>query len=99
VAEFRIYVVRGEIKNISCYKGDPCAEYDLPLLKKAINLCSSHDSFPKSYSLDIMITRRGTAILEIHNFLSLALYSTVWDESLLIALSDGLDHAKANPGL
>jgi hypothetical protein len=39
-----------------------------------------------------MVTPRGTAITEVHNFVSLGIYTVDWDDSLLYALRDGMDY-------
>ena len=39
-----------------------------------------------------MITPRGTAITEIHNYTSLGHYSTLFGDNLLYAYRDGIDY-------
>ena len=39
-----------------------------------------------------MVTPRGTAIIEVHNFMCLGLYSTNWEEKLLYVYKDSWDY-------
>ncbi|MGU8989666.1 hypothetical protein ACV3V0_18445 [Clostridium perfringens] len=38
-----------------------------------------------------MVTNKGTSIIEIHNFHSLGLYSTLFGDNLAYAYRDGID--------
>ena len=57
-----------------------------------MRLINEQPDSPRSYSIDLMITPQGTAITEVHNFLSIGLYSVDWDEDLLYAFKHGLDY-------
>lgn len=92
LSEYRVYIIGGEIQAIEHYNGNPTILPDVDLIKKANLLYSSQKDYPKSYSLDVMVTPRGTSIIEIHNFTSLGLYSTVWGSNLLYAYRDGIDY-------
>lgn len=92
LSEYRVYIINGEIENIQNYNGDPTLFPDINLIRKANLLYSTQKDYPKSYSLDIMITPKGTSIIEIHNFTSLGLYSTLWGTNLLYAYRDGIDY-------
>lgn len=87
-SECRFFVVRGEIKHISFYDGTFNKEIDFNLIEKAIEILNQKECFPKSYSLDVIISDRGTALLEIHTFLGLGVHNYMWDESLLYAYVD-----------
>jgi hypothetical protein len=39
-----------------------------------------------------MVGKEGTAIIEIHNFTSIGLYTTIWGNELLYAYRDGIDY-------
>jgi hypothetical protein len=91
-AEYRVYVINNEIINITLYNGDPLLLPDIKLIQKAVNLISFHEKWLKSYSLDIMVGKEGTAIIEIHNFTSIGLYTTIWGNELLYAYRDGIDY-------
>lgn len=90
-SEYRIYFISGEIQNISNYDGDPKLFPDIKLIEKANLLYSTQKDYPKSYSMDIMITDKGTSIIEIHPFVSIGLYSTLWGANLIYAYRDGID--------
>ena len=36
--------------------------------------------------------KEGTAIIEVHNFTSVGLYTTLWGTDLLYAYRDGIDY-------
>ena len=80
VSEYRVYVIRGEIKAVSFYKGNPLAFPDTAFIKKTVRAYSRTANPLASYSFDVMITEKGTALIEMHSFLSLGLYWTKWDE-------------------
>ena len=43
--------------------------------------------------MDLMVSKiKGTAIVEVHNFTSCGLYSTIWGDNLLYAYRDGIDY-------
>lgn len=90
-SEWRVYVIGGEIKNISNYDGNPTIFPDINIINKMISIFIATGQAPKSFSLDIAVTDKGTAILEIHPFTSIGLYNTLWDESLIQAYKDGID--------
>ena len=94
LAEYRVYVLNREINSMCIFAGDPLIFPDADLVRKAIRLINGQPDSPKSYSLDLMITPRGTAITEIHNFLSVGLYTVDWDEELLYAFKHGMDYVK-----
>lgn len=91
-AEYRIYVLQGEINSNSFFAGNPLIFPDADLIHEAVELFSFQPDAPRSYSLDVMVNERGTSITEVHNFTSLGLYSVDWDDNLLYAYKDGLDY-------
>lgn len=91
-AEYRVYVICGEIESMCCYNGDCTVLPDVGLIKKAVNLISLNEDFLTSYTIDVMVGNEGTAIIEIHNFTSVGLYSTLWGDSLLYAYRDGFEY-------
>lgn len=92
LSEWRIYVISGQIENTSNYDGDPTIFPDVTLIKKAITIYSAYNNSPKSYSIDVMVTSKGTSIIEIHPFAAIGLYSSLWDISLARAYKDGIDY-------
>lgn len=92
IAEYRVYVLGGAIKQMSCYAGN-CTKFpDIRLINKAVNLINYHEKYLRSYTLDVAVTNAGTCILEVHNFTSVGLYSTQWDSDLPYAYRDGIDY-------
>lgn len=92
LSEYRIYVIRGKIKNICCYKGDPTLFPNLDLVKEMLDIYMKSPDFPQSISIDVLINEFGTSLLEIHSFSSLGLYSTKWDNELPLAFIDGFNY-------
>ena len=91
-AEYRVYVIDGDIENICNYNGDVTVLPDIDLIKKAVSLIKLNEKWLKSFTLDIAVNREGTSILEVHNFTSVGLYSTQWGSSLPYAYRDGIDY-------
>lgn len=91
-AEYRVYVICGEIEAICCYNGDCTVLPDISLIKKAVGLIKVNEKFLRSYTIDVMVGNKGTAIIEIHNFTSVGLYSTIWGSNLLYAYVDGIEY-------
>ena len=91
-SEYRVYVCRGQLENIACYNGDASLFPDINLINKAINLINYNEKWLKSYTLDIMIGPKGTAIIEVHNFATVGLYHTLWGSNLIYAYRDGIDY-------
>ena len=92
LAEYRVYVLNKKINSMCIFAGDPLLFPDADLVKRAVRLINEQPDSPRSYSLDLMITPRGTAVTEVHNFLSVGLYTVDWDEDLLFAFKHGLDY-------
>ena len=92
LSEYRIYFIGGELQAISNYNGDPWLLPDMELIKKANLVYSSQKDYPKSFTMDVAITPKGTCILEIHSFSSVGLYNALWGDNLLYAYRDGIDY-------
>ena len=92
LSEYRVYVIDGKIVDISYYNGDCTLFPDVSLLNKATGLISINEKWLKSYTIDVMITDRGTSLIEIHNFTSVGLYSTIWGTDLLYGYRQGMDY-------
>ena len=92
LSEFRVYVIDLSIKNISHYSGNPTILPDIELIRKAVECYGNHVECPKSFSMDFMVTPRGTCLIEIHSFLSLGMYWTKWDTSLIDGYVESYQH-------
>lgn len=91
-AEFRVYFINGEIVNICQYNGAYSMNLDIRLIEKANLIYSMTDSYPLSYTMDVMVSGNGTSIIEIHPFACIGLYSTLWGNDLLRAYRHGIDY-------
>jgi hypothetical protein len=91
-SEYRVYVISGAIEAIVNYNGDCCMLPDISLLNKVIEIINFKEDFLKSYTIDVMVNDKGTAIIEIHNFTSIGLYTTLLGDNLLYAYKDGIDY-------
>ncbi|MBO5386953.1 MAG: ATP-grasp domain-containing protein [Lachnospiraceae bacterium] len=92
LSEYRVYVIGRKIEAIGHYNGDCTILPDIELIKKAVNIINNNEKYLKSYTLDIMVGKEGTAIIEIHNFTSVGLYNSLWGDNLLYAYKDGIDY-------
>lgn len=92
LSEYRVYILDGEIANISLYDGDATVLPDVNLIKKANLIYSTQKDYPKSYTMDVMVTNRGTAIIECHILFSTGLYTTNFNDNLLYGYRDALNY-------
>ena len=69
LSEYRVYVLGGKVETISHFAGDPYQLPDIELIKEAVSIYNKQENAPRSYSVDLMVTPRGTAITEVHNFM------------------------------
>ena len=92
ISEYRVYVFNKEIENIVHYDGSPLLFPDIKLIQKAINLINYNEKWLKSYTIDIMVNNVGTAIIEIHNFTSCGIYTTLVGNNLPYAYIDGIEY-------
>lgn len=91
-SEYRVYVIDGKIEAICNYNGDPTVFPDVSLIRKAVSKINYNEQYLKSYTLDIMVGNAGTAIIEVHNFVAVGLYGTLWGDNLLYAYKQGIDY-------
>lgn len=94
LSEFRVYFINGEIENVCNYDGLPCVYPDFVMIDLANKIFSRQEDYPESYTMDVMVTRKGTSIIECHPFVSVGLYSTLWGQNLLSAYADGTFYIK-----
>lgn len=92
LSEYRVYVLQGNIEAIVNYQGSPLVVPDTELIKDACDIYNESGKAPKSYTMDIMVTDRGTSLIEIHNFTSVGLYTTLLSNRLMQAYADGIDY-------
>lgn len=92
LSEYRIFVINNEIYSVSNYNGDVTIFPDMKLIRKAVDLWSTQKDCPKSYSLDVAITPKGTMILECHIMFSTGIYTTVHGTNFLWGYRDAKDY-------
>lgn len=93
-AEYRLYFIGGKLENVCNYYGDPACNIDFDLVLSADKKMKTFDNYPRSYIMDVMVTPRGTALIELHPFVGIGLYSTLWGENLLNAYADGIHYLR-----
>lgn len=92
ISEYRVYIMDGKIRAMVCYAGNPCIFPDAGFIQKANSIYSCQKDYPLSYSMDVMITEKGTSLIEIHNFTSIGLYYSLFGDELLYAYRDGISY-------
>ena len=90
LSEYRVYIIDGQIENVCNYNGSPLIFPDMELVSKANSIYMTKPDYPGSLTIDVMVTERGTSLIETHPFVSVGLYSTLWSDRLLNAYVDGI---------
>ena len=93
-SEYRVYFINGELYTLANYNGDPKLMPDMKVVLMANGLYSMQKDYPKSYTMDIAITEKGTCILECHVLFSCGLYTTVLGTDFLNGYIDGMNYLK-----
>lgn len=94
LGEYRVYIIDSEIEAIAQYDGLPLILPDTELINKAVKEINKNEKWLKSYTIDIMVTNRGTSVIEVHNFTSCGLYTTLFGDNLTLAYKQGIDYLK-----
>ena len=92
LSEYRVVFLDGKLDSISHYNGDVTLFPDVDLLLKANEIYSMQKDYPKSYTMDVMITPEGTSIIEIHILFSTGIYTTLLGTNYLYGLKDAYDY-------
>lgn len=103
VSEYRVIVLDDEIMSVDFYNGVSADSNggipgvlvfpDAKWLQKAVNMYMLDSDRPSAYTIDIAVLRSGeNAIIEVHDFISCGLYSTVFGSNLLYAYKRGIDY-------
>lgn len=92
LSEYRVYVQDNLIQAIANYNGDPCLLPDTKLLQKMVNIYSMQYDCPKAYTMDLAVNEKGTLLLEIHPWIAVGLYNSLWNRNLLYAYRDGIQY-------
>lgn len=92
ISEYRCFVHNDQIVGIHYYDGKSDIFPDINLIKVAIARYSTQDYCPRSYTIDIAITRhKDTCILEVHPWVSVGLYGYMFECWLPYCYSGGFD--------
>lgn len=93
LAEYRVYFLRGAVYAIEYYNGNPLCFPDRNTIMNANMRYSREQDYPQSYTMDVMVTRDGTFLTEIHPVMfACGLYTTVLGTDFLNAYIDGLHY-------
>ena len=92
LSEYKLYFINGNLEAMSLCNGTPWILPDMELIRRSNLIYSIEDDYPKSYVMDVAVTKRGTCILEIHPFACVKLYNSFWNDRLLKAYKDGIDY-------
>lgn len=89
VSEWRVYVVRSELRSIAFYDGDPAFSVDRRVIEEGVRLLASDPSMPRSYAVDFGVLADGsTALVEMNDGYSVGAYADVEDEVFFDMLID-----------
>ena len=91
-SEYRVYIIDGNIEAICNYNGSPMVFPDAGVIYEANYIYMMKRDYPRSLTMDVMVSDKGTEIIEIHPFVSVGLYSTLWGGNLPWAYKQGIDY-------
>jgi len=75
LSEFRVYVVHGQIRNISFYEGDARFELESDIVEQAVSELYDSKFGPAGYALDFGVLADGrTALIEMNDGFALGAY-------------------------
>lgn len=93
-AEYRVYIINGQIYAIAYYNGEPWIFPDVSIINKANCLYSLQKDYPKSYTMDVAVTDKGTCILECHVLLACGIYTTIVGKNFLNGYYHAMEYLK-----
>lgn len=85
-SEWRAFVFNGTLLDVRQYSGELGIYPDLKIINKMIQTYQNNNA-PKAYTLDVGITKKGTSLIEVHDFFSVGLYGFDFPEKLPYMLS------------
>lgn len=93
LSEYRVYIVHNEIYAIEYYNGAPLTLPDVSVIQRAQIIYATENHAPQSYTIDVMVTPKGTFLTEIQPVLfAVGLYTTVLGQSFLQGYKDSLNY-------
>lgn len=91
ISEWRVYVYRNKIISVNNYDGNPNLYPDSEIIERIIRTYRFDNNHPDSYTMDIAITDKNeTILIEIHPFISVGLYGTLYGNKLPLCYFDGI---------
>ena len=91
ISEWRAYISRNKILSICNYAGQASTYPDSELIKRMIDVYQFDENKPDSYTMDLAVTNSGkTILIEIHPFVSVGLYGTIYQNKLPLCYFDGI---------
>lgn len=90
LSEHRVYIIDGKIENVCNYNGSPLVSPDSDVIIRANRMYMAKPDYPRSLTMDVMVTENGTELVEIHPFIACGLYGTLWGDNLGYAYRDGI---------
>lgn len=89
-SEYRCFVHDDRLVAVNHYDGKCDVLPDMVLIKAAIGNYMREPARPKAYTIDVAVSKgRGTAILEVHPWVSIGLYGYLWGSDLPHCYHDG----------
>ena len=93
ISEYRCFVYHDKLMAINFYDGDCTVFPDISTIKSMIGNYMKDDARPRAYTIDVAVIRdRGTAIIEVHPWVSVGLYGYIFDNSLPYCYRDGFQY-------
>ena len=93
LSEYRCFVQNDKLVSINYYDGDCTVFPDITEVKAMVGNYMRDPDRPKAYTLDIVVIRgRGTAILEVHPWVSVGLYGYIFGSCLPYCYRDGFEY-------
>lgn len=90
VSEYRCFVHDDRLVAVNYYGGDCSVFPDANIIRSMIGTYMLDDSRPAAYTLDVAVLKnRGTAILEVHPWVSVGLYGYMFGSELPYCYRDG----------
>lgn len=95
LSEWRVYVVRGEVRFVAHYDGNPSIELARGKVDQAVQRMTDVPGFPMSYAVDFGVLASGeTALIEMNDGLAIGAYG-IDGETYLEMLQDRWDQLTA----
>lgn len=79
-SEWRGFVLNGKLLDLRCYSGEFSA---FPNINVVYDMIKAYTEALRAYTIDVAVTKNGTALLEIHQFFSCGLYGFNQNQKLI----------------